>query len=957
MKTTKLKHCAVALAFAACLSAPVALVACGNVSSNNGNFDDVCEVEFDAGRGTIFSERFFRTTVERGAKVDAPSEQPVPESDDYIFVGWNVTGDERDVMWDFDSDVVTNDTILYAVWARACTVTFEANGGEFADGNDTYTVKVAYESKLTAPSVVAPDGNHVLSGWYYGYTQWDFASDAVNSQSITITAKWDLSDDIKTALAPFEYEESSGGAITVTGVKDKSVTSLTVPSVVTAIDDDAFKECDELVSAVISDSVKELGYRIFADCAKLKSVTLPVGLTSLPANIFNGCESLESINIPDTVTSIGNYAFGNCTALKSVTLPVGVAEIPSGLFVNCTALESVELKGQVTALGAEMFSGCESLAAFDIPSGITSIPMSAFKNCKALTSIDLPAGCVSIGSYAFSGCSGIKSINIGDNVESIGSRAFDNCVLLADISLGASVEVIDSGAFAGCVSLTEVEMSDTVSSLGSYAFDGCTALKSVKMGDGVGMINISTFRGCTALRDVTIGGGVKSILENAFYGCASLLDITIPANVTYINNSAFSLCSRLVEAYNLSTAELRNARVIHTDATEESIIKRTTDGFAFCELKVSNVTSGWYLVDYNGTAQNVVLPADYEGGSYRLLDYALAYNKNIKSVELSEGVTEIGSYLLAGSDNVTTLTVASGNTAYSSVSNCVVATAEKKFMLGCKTSVIPEDGSVTEIGSHVFCGNSFEFDGEFKIPACVTDINAGAFVGCDSIMRTENNIVYVDKWAVSVDYDGRDLIDLVVVDGTVGIAGGAFGLQANEYGVPDKIASVELPDGLKYICDDAFYDCGNLTNISLPDGLLSLGGTAFGLCDKLTEVYIPDSVETVGSSLFHSCAALTYVRLPDGLGSIGYQTFYGCTSLKTLVIPSSVTNIEHSVFKGCSAATLSVYYGGAAEQWKFITIQPTSNDAVKSARRYYYSETEASGLWHYDEDGKPTLWA
>ncbi|MDE6398584.1 MAG: leucine-rich repeat protein, partial [Clostridiales bacterium] len=375
MKTTKLKHCAVALAFAACLSAPVALVACGNVSGTDNNFGDVCEVEFDDGRGTIFGERLFRTSVERVEKVGAPSEQPVPESDEYVFVGWNVTGDERDVMWKFDSDVVTNDTILYAVWARACSVTFDANGGEFADGNDTYTVKVAYESKLTEPNVVAPDGNHVLSGWYYGYTQWDFASDAVNSQRITITAKWDLTDDIKTALAPFEYEESSDGAITVTGVKDKSVASLTVPSVVTAIDDDAFKECNELVSAVISDSVKKLGYRMFADCAKLKSVTLPVGLASLPANIFNGCESLESIDIPNTVTSIGNYAFGNCTALKSVTMPVGVTVIPIGLLVNCTALKSVEFKGQVTALGAEMFSGCESLAAFDVPSGITAIPM------------------------------------------------------------------------------------------------------------------------------------------------------------------------------------------------------------------------------------------------------------------------------------------------------------------------------------------------------------------------------------------------------------------------------------------------------------------------------------------------------------------------------------------------------------------------------------------------------
>lgn len=100
---------------------------------------------------------------------------------------------------------------------------------------------------------------------------------------------------------------------------------------------------------------------------------------------------------------------------------------------------------------------------------------------------------------------------------------------------------------------------------------------------------------------------------------------------------------------------------------------------------------------------------------------------------------------------------------------------------------------------------------------------------------------------------------------------------------------------------------------------------------------------------------MTYAKLPDGLSIVRYQMFDGCTALKTLVIPSSVKSIEHIVFGGCSGVT--VYYGGDAEQWKSMTIQTQGNEAVKNGRRYYYSETEQAGFWHYGEDGKPTLWA
>lgn len=58
-------------------------------------------------------------------------------------------------------------------------------------------------------------------------------------------------------------------------------------------------------------------------------------LTSVGDNAFAECEDIMSVAIPSGVTSIGRSAFYGCTSLTSVTVPYGVSTIGDGAFNSC----------------------------------------------------------------------------------------------------------------------------------------------------------------------------------------------------------------------------------------------------------------------------------------------------------------------------------------------------------------------------------------------------------------------------------------------------------------------------------------------------------------------------------------------------------------------------------------------------------------------------------------------
>ena len=141
-----------------------------------------------------------------------------------------------------------------------------------------------------------------------------------------------------------------------------------------------------------------------------------------------------------------------------------------------------------------------------------------------------------------------------------------------------------------------------------------------------------------------------------------------------------------------------------------------------------------------------------------------------------------------------------------------------------------------------------------------------------------------------------------------------------------------INEGVRIICDKAFYGWDNLESIEIPSSVEVIGDFEFWRCRVLDKVIIPESVTTLIGNPFHGwngkleCLSPNFIYegdvlfnkdkseivsfrnqkiesyiIPDSVTSIGDDAFCGCSSLSNIVIPNGVTSIGEGAFSRCSS--------------------------------------------------------
>lgn len=125
--------------------------------------------------------------VDYGSRINAPAE---PTEKGWKFMGW-YKDPACTTSWDFDTDVIQGDTVLYAKWLKLYTVTFKSNGHGIAPKTQT----VVEGGKVVKPANPTAKGYYFI-GWYKEracVNQWKFANDVV-TEDLVLYAKWSVNN-------------------------------------------------------------------------------------------------------------------------------------------------------------------------------------------------------------------------------------------------------------------------------------------------------------------------------------------------------------------------------------------------------------------------------------------------------------------------------------------------------------------------------------------------------------------------------------------------------------------------------------------------------------------------------------------------------------------------------------------------------------------------------------------
>ena len=547
---------------------------------------------------------------------------------------------------------------------------------------------------------------------------------------------------------------------------------------VTAVADNAFRNCAALTAVNYGNGIKTIGAQAFRNCQQMKSIRIGKSVTEIGEGTFDGCYCIERFEV-DNVDSWCSVSLGDYYSTPFTLAPV------QHFVVNGQEVKDLVIPGSVTRINDMTFMYAECINSVTIEDGVNEIGELAFFGCGHLARVSIPGSVSKVEYCAFYNCDDLVSLTLGEGVEMIEHYAFGYCEKLTDVSLPGSIKTLQNGVFYSCQGLKSVHLNEGLQSMNDWVFAECTSLEAVTIPASLNWLGYCAFAYDEGLKSVAFESQSPTFDEFVFYGCTSLEQVALPRALTAISYGAFSQCPRLAS--------------VEIPATVTAIGGGAFSNCSGLTRVDINDLKNWCSIDFADVAANTLQYGHhlYLGG------------EEITELDIPQGVTAISANAFYGASALTRVALPAGieSIGGAAFKNCSrltrVDVPDVKSWLGI--GFANEASNPLSVARHLYVGGE-EME-HLTVPDGVETVGDFAFNNCDG------------------------LVSVTIDDAVTTIGKNAFAGSKN-------LKELSVGDGVKTIGEKAFGTCTSLTDVTLGEGVETLGARAFVSCMKISSITV-----------------------------------------------------------------------------------------------------------------------
>jgi hypothetical protein len=322
-------------------------------------------------------------------------------------------------------------------------------------------------------------------------------------------------------------------------------------------------------------------------------------------------------------------------------------------------------------------------------------------------------------------------------------------------------------------------------------------IRQIILPSSIKFIGYGAFAGCSYLREINLPYGLQTIGTGVFSDAISLKELVIPPTVIQLGENSFKF--NTPDRYSCVLKKL-------------SIPAHLTGGL----LGTSS-----YTYSLLSAVENLEISVGASGTE--IAARAFEAWTNLKSIEISEGITKIGTAAAKGCTKLEKV----------NLPNSLQIIENSAFYKCSALKTITFGEQLTEIGAAAFARSGLN---TVILPPSVTTL--GATHNPDSLDHADTDI-------------------------------GVFSNCAS-------LANVILGAAITALPAFCFFQNYRLRNIILNPTLRTMGNYCFGGCTVLKTIELPATLTHIGSFAFASCMALRHIFIPKSVVNIGARAFRGC---------------------------------------------------------------------------------